>query len=132
MPCGLVRNKEEGVSLCPRYRCPQSAPRLRAAEFSSWHSGCVRKEIIRIQCFVAAEIIGVPMKLRSSRSGLGVYVRACSSALLSIVQRSLDLELLNGIRSGDRDPRATERGDLCDVAPVPVRIQSGHHECAVT
>lgn len=43
------------------------------------------------------------MKTRSARPCFDVHVRARSSPILRVVERSLDLELLNGIRSGDRN-----------------------------
>src|SRR5260370_51887 len=45
IPCGLIGNKEESSFLQPGQWSTQSATRLRAPEFSPWHSGCVRKEI---------------------------------------------------------------------------------------
>src|SRR6202007_3257219 len=47
------------------------------------------------------------------------------------VERSLDLELLNGIRSGDRDPCSAERSDLGDIGPITVRIYAVEHEVVV-
>src|SRR5260370_21351949 len=38
---------------------------------------------------------------------------------------------MNGIRSGDRDPGATKRSDLCDVVPVTVRLHTAEHEVVV-
>jgi hypothetical protein len=35
---------------------PHNVPWLRTPEFSAWHLGCVRKEIIHVQCFIAAEV----------------------------------------------------------------------------
>ena len=44
------------------------------------------------------------MEVRRARPGFDVDVRASSSPILRVVERSLDFELLNGVRSGDRDP----------------------------
>src|ERR1700741_2646303 len=71
------------------------------------------------------------MKRRSPRPCFDVYVRTCSSPILRVVERSLDLELLNGIRSGDRDPGSTERSDLGDIGAITVRIHAVQHEIIV-
>ena len=71
------------------------------------------------------------MKFRGTRPGFDVYVRTSSSPILRVVERSLDLELLNGIRSGDRDSGATERSDLGDVGAITVRIYAVEHEVVV-
>src|ERR1700752_4599936 len=95
------------------------------------HSECICKEIVRIQCLIATEIIGVPMKVRGTRPGFNVYVRTSSAAVLSIIKRILNLELLNGIRSGNRDSGATERSDLGDVGCITVRVYAVEHEVVV-
>ena len=110
---------------------PPKCPRVVSAEILLWHPGCIRKEIVRVQCLIAAEIIDVPVKIRGARPGFDVYVRTCSSPILRVIERSLDLELLNGIRSGDRDPRSTERSDLGDIGAVTVRIHAVEHEIVV-
>src|ERR1700757_2187666 len=71
------------------------------------------------------------MQVRGTRPGFDVYVRTCSAAVLSIIERILNLELLNGIRSGNRDTRATERSDLSDVGCITVRIYAVEHEVVV-
>ncbi len=71
------------------------------------------------------------MKLCRTRPGFDVYVRASPSPILRVVERSLDLELLNGIRSWDRDPRPTERSDLGHIGAVTVRIHAVQHEIVV-
>ena len=71
------------------------------------------------------------MKLCGARPGFDVYVSTCPSPILRIVERSLDLELLNGIRSGDRDPGSTERSDLGHIGAVTIRIHAVEHEIVV-
>src|SRR6201997_1881081 len=71
------------------------------------------------------------MQVRGTRPGFNVYVRTSSAAVLSIIKRILNLELLNGIRSGNRDSGATERSDLGDVGCVTVRIYAVEHEVVV-
>ncbi len=64
------------------------------------------------------------MKLRSSRSGLYIYIRPSSATILRIIERILNLELLNGVRSGDRDPGAAKRSNLGDVGTVTEQIRA--------
>src|SRR5580704_13605090 len=71
------------------------------------------------------------MQVRGTRPGFNVYVRTSSAAVLSIIERILNLELLNGVRSGDRDSGATERSDLGDVGCITVRIYAVEHEVVV-
>src|ERR1700756_4039127 len=71
------------------------------------------------------------MQVRGTRPGFNVYVRTSSAAVLSIIKRILNLELLNGIRSGNRDSRSTERSDLGDVGCITVRIYAVEHEVVV-
>src|SRR5713101_2325717 len=71
------------------------------------------------------------MNLRRSRSGFYIYVRAASAAVLGIIERILDLEFLNGIRRGDRDPGSTERSDLGHIGAITVRIHAVKHEVVV-
>src|SRR5271170_323618 len=72
------------------------------------------------------------MEVRGARPCFDVYVRACSSAILGVIERILNLELLNGIRSGNRDSCATERSDLGDVGSITVGIDAVEHEVVVT
>ena len=71
------------------------------------------------------------MKVRGAGLGFDVNVCTCSSPILCVVERSLDLELLNGIRSRNRDPRSTERSDLGDIGAITVRIHAVKHEIIV-
>src|SRR6267378_4323468 len=71
------------------------------------------------------------MNLRRSRSGFYIYVRASSAAVLGIIERILDLEFLNGIWRGDRDPSSTERSDLGHIGAITVRIYAVKHEVVV-
>src|ERR1700739_1177227 len=71
------------------------------------------------------------MKIGRARSCFDVYVRASSSPILRVVERILNIELLNGIRSRDRDSRSTERSDLGDVGCITVRIYAVEHEVVV-
>jgi hypothetical protein len=64
------------------------------------------------------------MQVRGARPCFDVYVRASSSPILGIIEGILNLQLLNGIRSGDRDSGATERSDLGDVGRITVRIHA--------
>src|SRR5579863_2659939 len=95
------------------------------------HSECICKEIVRIQCLIAAEIIGVPMQVRGTRPGFNVYVRTSSAAVLSIIERILNLELLNSIRSGNRDSGSAKRSDFGEVGGITVRIYAVEHEVVV-
>src|SRR5260370_14571957 len=81
---------------------------------------------------VAAEIMGVPVILRCTRSGFYIYVRASSAAVLRIIERILNLELLDGIRRGNRQPATTGRGGLGHIGAIAVRVQAVHHEIIVT
>src|SRR6202034_2505638 len=89
-------------------------------------------EIIRVQCFVPAEVVDIAMKIRCARFSFHVYVRACSSTILRVVEGSLDFELLNGVRSGDCDAGSAERSDLGDIGAVTVRIHTVEHEVIVS
>ncbi len=71
------------------------------------------------------------MKLRCSRSGFYIYVRASSAAVLRIIERILNLELLDGIRRGNRQPATTGRGGLGHIGPIAVRVHAVHHEVVV-
>src|SRR5438270_886991 len=71
------------------------------------------------------------MKLCGTGPCLYVYIGACSAPILRVVERSLDLELLNGIRSGDRDPGAAKRSDLGEIGTIAVRIHAVEHEIVV-
>src|SRR3984893_14947805 len=71
------------------------------------------------------------MQVRGARPCFNVYVRTCSSAVLGVVEGILNLELLNGVRSGDRDPRSTERSDLGGIGCITVRIHAVQHEVVV-
>src|SRR5260370_19161948 len=131
VPRGLIRNEEEVAFPGPRYRPTQSAAGLRAPKFSSWYSRCVRKKIVRVQCLIAAEGIDVSMKLRSARFSFDIYVGACTAAVLGIIKGILDLELLNGIRCGDRNACATERSNLGHVEAITIPIHAVEHEVVV-
>src|ERR1700746_152416 len=71
------------------------------------------------------------MQVRGTRPGFNVYVRTSSAAVLSIIKRILNLELMNGIWSGNRDSGATERSDFGDVGCITVRIYAVEHEVVV-
>ena len=71
------------------------------------------------------------MKIRGARPRFDVDVRASAAPVLGVIERILDLELLNRIGSGDGDPRSTERSDLGDIGAVTVRIYSVQHEIVV-
>ena len=71
------------------------------------------------------------MKIRRARPRFDVYVRTSSSPILRVIERILNLELLNRIRSGDRDSSATERSDLAHIGAVTVRIHAVQHEVIV-
>src|SRR5260370_6943776 len=98
MPRGLTRNEEEAAFPRPRCWPTQSAAGLGAPKFSSWYSRCVRKKIVCVQCLIAAEVIDVSMKLRSARFSFDIYVRACTAAVLGIIQAIFALQPLNLIR----------------------------------
>ena len=71
------------------------------------------------------------MKIGRARPGFHVHVRTSSSPILRVVERSLDLELLNGIRSGYRDPGSAKRSDLGEIGAIAVRIHAVEHEIVV-
>src|SRR5271156_4291109 len=71
------------------------------------------------------------MKIRGARPRFDVNVRTCSSPILRVVERSLDLELLNGIRSRYRNASSAERSDLRHIGAITVRIHSVEHEIVV-
>src|SRR5271166_6839033 len=71
------------------------------------------------------------MQVRGARPCFDVYVRATSAAVLIIIEGILNLELLNGIRSRNRDSSATERSDLGHIGAVTVRIHAVQHEVVV-
>src|ERR1700760_1898961 len=71
------------------------------------------------------------MQIGSARPCFDVYICARSTSILCVVERSLDLELLNSVRSGDRDPSSPERSDLGDVGAITVRIHAVAHEIIV-
>src|SRR5260370_12935692 len=102
IPRGLIRNEEEAAFPRPRYRPTQSAAGLRAPKFSSWYSRCIRKKIVCVQCLIAAEVIGVSMKLRSARFSFDLYVGASTAAVLALIEAIFHPELLHRLRSADR------------------------------
>ena len=51
--------------------------------------------------------------------------------ILRVVERSLNLELLNGVRSWDGDPGATERSDLGHIGAIAICIHAIEHEIVV-
>src|SRR5260370_17018100 len=71
------------------------------------------------------------MKLRSARFSFDIYVGACTAAVLGIIEGILDLELLNGIRCGDRNACTTERSNLGHVGAITIPIHAIEHEVVV-
>ena len=71
------------------------------------------------------------MQVRGTRPGFNVYVRTSSAAVLSIIERILNLELLNSIRSGNRDSGSAKRSDFGEVGGITVRIYAVEHEVVV-
>src|SRR5260370_40067805 len=102
----MIRSEEKGWLPGRGHGPAQRATGLVAAKFSSSYAGCVRKEIVRVQGLVAAEVVGVTMKLGGTRLGLYDDVGAAASPILSIVERILNLELLNGLRCGNHQRTA--------------------------
>ncbi len=72
------------------------------------------------------------MKLGGTRLGLYDDVGAAASAILSIVERILNLEFLNGVGRGNRQAATTGRSGLSHVGAVAVRVHAVQHEVVVT
>src|SRR6516225_7564049 len=115
----------------PRQSPTQSAAGLLAAKFSSRYTCRICKKVISIQRFVAAEVVGIPVQLSRARPGLYEYVGAASAAILSIVERILNFELLNRIRRGNRQPATAVRSCLGHVGTVAICIHPVQHEIVV-
>src|SRR5262245_63165360 len=71
------------------------------------------------------------MELGRARPRLYEYIRASAAAILSVVERVLNLELLDRIRRGNRQPAATEISSLGHIGAVAVCIHAVHHEVVV-
>src|SRR5260370_8812568 len=71
------------------------------------------------------------MNLRSARFSFDIYVGACTAAVLGIIEGILVLELLNGIRCGDRNACTTERSNLGHVGAITIPIHAVEHEVVV-
>src|SRR5262249_55956984 len=125
-------SEEEGPLLGPGHRPAESDTGLVAVKFSSRYAGRIRKKVVRVQGVVAAEIVGIPVELRRARPGLYDDVRATPSAVLSIVERILNFELLDRIRRRYRQPSATIRGALGHIGAVTAGVHAVQHEVIVT
>src|SRR5208282_2170600 len=65
----------------------------------------IQEEIVGVQNGVAEKLVSVAMELSCARFQNRIDVSAAVSPLAGVVQRSLDLELLNNVRIGERNVR---------------------------
>src|SRR5215471_16663595 len=101
------------------------------AKFSSLYSCRIRKKVVRVQDFVAAEVISIPVELSGARPGIYDYVCSAPSAILSIVERILNLKLLDCIGRRNRQPTTAVRSGLSHIGAVAVCVHSVQHEVVV-